>query len=106
MSDTRRDELDLLLEGALKEFVANEAPPHRVWTNIRRRVQRPGQQSGSGFGYLRHIRAQVMALGSDIGATAQIMLASVYVSGAWEEEIERLIVAGRSTVPLHYSIHH
>jgi hypothetical protein len=106
MSDTRRDELDRLLGRALKEFVSEETPPHRVWANVRRRVQGRGPRRVSGLGYLRQLGVEVMALGSDLGATARIMLAPLLVSSAWEDGTQRLILAGRSTGPLNFSIHH
>ena len=102
-----KDELDALVERALKDSVTNVAPPDRVWANIRLRVQRRGQQPRSRLGYLRHLGAEVMAWGDDIGATVQIMLASLYVRSNGEEwSTERLVVARRSAAPSHYAIHY
>jgi hypothetical protein len=102
-----KDDLDALVERALKDSVTNVAPPDKVWASIRLGVQRRGQQPPAALGYLRHLAAEVMALGDDIGSTARIMLASLYVRSNGEEwSTERLVVARRSAAPLHYSIHH
>jgi hypothetical protein len=106
MDQNRKDELDALFERTLRDFVAGENPPERVWTNIRARVQEPRQQTQSRFGYLRHLGTEVMSWGSDVGTTVQIILASLYIRGNGEGWTERLVVTGHSTVPLHYSIHH
>jgi len=102
-----KDELDVLVERALKDSVSNVAPPDKVWANIRLGVQRRGQQPPAALGYLRRLGAEVMALGDDIGSTARIMLASLYVRSNGEEwSTERLVVARRSAASLHYSMHH
>lgn len=102
-----KDELDALVERALKDSVSNVAPPDKVWANIRLGVQRRGQQPPAALGYLRRLGAEVMAWGEDIGATVQIMLAALYVRSNGEEwSTERSVVARRSAAPLHYSIHH
>lgn len=106
MDQNRKDELDVLFERTLRDFVAGETPPDRVWTSIRTRVQESRQQTQSRFGYLRHLGTEVMSWGSDVGTTVQIILASLYIRGNGEEWTERLITTGHSTVPLHYSIHH
>ena len=106
MDHKRKDGLDILFERTLRDFVSNEAPPPRVWTNIRMGVRKRRQRPTSRFGYLRHLGTEVMAWGSDIGTTVQIMLASLYVRSNGEEWTEGLMLTGHSTVPLHYSIHH
>jgi hypothetical protein len=106
MDHSRKDELDILFERTLRDFVSDEAAPGRVWTNIRMRVRKRRQQPRSRFGYLSRLGTEVMAWGSDIGTTVQIMLASLYVRSNGEEWTERLMLTGHSTVPLHYSIHY
>ncbi len=107
MDQPRRDELDVLVERALKDSVANVVPPDRVWANIWLRVRRRGQQPRSRLGYLHHLGAEVMAWGDDITATVQIMLASLYIRGNGEQcDTERLAVARRSAAPSHYAIHY
>lgn len=107
MDERRRSELDILLEGALKDFVSNEAPRNRVWSNIRQRVEGRSQQARSRLGYLRDLGREAIARGADIGATARILLASLYIRSNGEEwTTERLIVARRSAGPPHCSIHY
>ena len=107
MDRSRTEELDMLLERALKDSVSKEAPPERVWANIRLGVQTRGQQPQSRVGPLHRLGAEVMAWGSDIGSTVRIMLASLYVRSNGEEwTTERLIVARRSGAHPHYSIHY
>ena len=107
MDRSRRDELGMLLERALNDFVSNEAPSHSVWTSIKLRVQGRGQQPRSRLGPLRDLAGEVVVWGSDIGSTARIMLASLYVRSNGEEwTTERLILARRSAAAPHYSIHY
>ena len=106
MGPGRKDELDILFERTLRDFVADEVPPERTWAKIRTRVQERGTQTRSSRGYLRHLGTEIMAWGSDIGTTVQIILASLYVRSEGEEWTEGLVLTGHSTVPLHYSIHH
>jgi len=107
MDRSRRDELDMLLERALNDFVSNEAPSHSVWASIKLRVEGQRQQPRSRVGPLRDLAGEVMAWGSDIGSTARIMLASLYVRSNGEEwTTERLIVARCSGAHPHYSIHY
>lgn len=107
MDRDKRDELDTLLEMALQQCLSNEAPPERVWANIRRRVHRLRRQPQSRLEYLSHVGSQAMSWMSDVGSTAQIMLASLYVRSNGEEwTTERLIVARRSAGPTHYTVHY
>lgn len=107
MDESTRSELDILLEGALKGFVSNEAPRDRVWSNIRLRAQGRRQEARSRLGYLRHLGREAIGLGADIGATARILLASLYIRSNGEEwTTERLVVARRSAGPPHCSIHY
>ncbi len=105
MYRTRRDELDMLIETVLKDSVSDEAPPDRVWKNIRLRVQKQGQQTRPRLWYLRHLGTEVIARGGDVVSTAcTILTPSVYSHEAGSAE--RLVWAGYSSTPLHYSIHH
>jgi len=106
MRNNRKDELGMLIEGALEESFSKESPADGVWTNIKLRVQGRRQQPLSSPGHLRHLGEEVMAWGSDIGATARILLASFGAYGNGEEWTERLILGGHPTVSLYYSIHH
>ena len=106
MGRSGKDELDILFERTLKDLVADEVPRERVWADIKTRVQERRRQPRSSRGYLRHLGTEVMAWGSDIGTTVQIILASLYVRSEGEEWTEGLVLTGHSTVPLHYSIHH
>ncbi len=105
MNRTRRDELDMLIETALKGSVSDEAPSDRVWKNIRLRVQNQSQETRPRLGYLRRLGMEVMAWGSGIFSTGRVILApSVYSHEL--RSTERLIWAVHSSTPLHYSIHH
>ena len=106
MYNGRKDELGMLIRGALRVSVSKESPPDEVWTNIKLRVRGRHGQPPSNLGYLRQLAEEVMGWGSDIGSTARIMLASFYAHSNGEEWTERLILAGHPSVSLHYSIHH
>lgn len=105
MSSSGRDELDSLLERALRCSVSDQTPPDRVWTDIRARVLGRFRQPHAGGGHLRDLGAEVVALGSGIVAATCIIL-TPSVHGSEEGWTERLVSAGHSSASLHYSIHY
>ncbi len=105
MGDIRRDQLDVLLERALRDRVCGETPPSRVWTNIKIGVEDRRAHAPSRFERVLNLGFELLSLGADIAVGARIMLTP---SPAARENgwTERLVLAGPSSVSLHYSIHH
>lgn len=105
MGDIRRDQLDVLLERALKDGVSAETPPNRVWTNIKAGIEERRRHEPSRFQRLLDVGADVLSVGADIAMGARITLTPSPAGGenGWTQ---RLVLAGHSTAPLHYSFHH
>ncbi len=105
MGDFRRDQLDVLVERALRDRVCGEIPPSRVWTNIKAGVEERREHAPSRFERVLDLGSLVLALGADIAVGARIMLTPSPATGenGWTK---RLVLAGPSSVSLHYSIHH
>lgn len=105
MGDNMRDELDVLVERVLRDCVSGETPPQRVWTNIRLGVQEQRGQASPRFRHVRSLWAEVISCGADFVVGARLILTPSAMGGenGWTE---RLVLAGHSSAPLHYSIHH
>lgn len=105
MGDIRRDQLDVLLERALEDWVSGETPPSRVWTNIKAGVEERREHAPSRFQRVLNLGSEVLSLGADIAVGARITLTPSPAGGenGWTQ---RLVLAGPSSAPLHYSIHH
>lgn len=105
MGDIRRDQLDVLVERALRDRVCGETPPSRVWTNIRAGVEERREHTPSRFERVLNFGSEVLSVGADIAVGARIMLTPSPAAGVngWTK---RLVLAGPSSVSLHYSIHH
>lgn len=105
MSDNSRDELDVLLERALRKWAADEAPPERVWTNIRLGLHDRSRQSPARSGRVRLWWTEAWALGADIVVSARMIL-TPSLQGGENGWTRRLVVAGPSSSSLRLSIHH
>jgi hypothetical protein len=105
MGDIRRDQLDVLLERALRDRVCGETPPSRVWTNIKVGVQERREHAPSRFQHVRGLWTDVVSYGADVVFGARITLTPSPAGGenGWTQ---RLVLGGPSSAPLHYSIHH
>jgi len=105
MGDKKRDELDVLVEWALRDCVSGETPPQRVWTNIRLGVQDRRGHASSRFRLARSLWAEVLSCGADFVVGARMILTTSVMGGenGWTE---RPVLAGHSSAPVYYSIHH
>ena len=105
MSDYTRDELDVLLERALRKWAADEAPPERVWTNIRLGLRERSERRLAKSGRVRRWWTEAWALGADIVVSARMIL-TPNLHGGENGWTRRLVVAGPSSSSLRLSIHH
>jgi hypothetical protein len=105
MDDNRRDELDVVLEGALREWASGAVAPERVWTSIDRTLQeRSGRRSASSR-RLRHMWTDACYVGADVFTFLRIVLAPS-LRGAESGWTERLVLAGQSQSACRLSFNH
>ncbi len=105
MDDNRRDELDVLVEGALREWAFGEAPSERVWREISRRVQGLSRRTPSTSHRVRQFCTEAWYWSADLLVAARIVLAPS-LHGAENGWTERLVLAGQSHGLCHLSIHY
>lgn len=104
MCDSTNDELDVLLERALRAWAAEEAPSDRVWTNIKFGLRERERRGAAPSSWLRRWWMDALALGTDVVMSARIILTPT-MNGGDREWTRRLVVVGQSAVSLHLSIH-
>ena len=105
MSDNRKDELDVLVERALRDWVSHEVPPDRVWSNIRLGLAERVGRSPSRSPWARQLWTAAVSLGADVFVAARMIL-SPSPHGGENGWTRRLVVAGRSSGSVWVSIHH
>ena len=104
MCESRHDELDVLLERALRAWAADEAPTDRVWANIKIGLRERERRDAVPSNLLRRWWMDALALGTDVLMSARIILTPI-LNGGDREWTRRLVVVGQSAVSLHLSIH-
>jgi len=104
MCESRHDELDVLLERALRAWAADEAPSDRVWANIKIGLRERERRYSAPSNSLRRWWMDALALGTDVLMSARIIL-TPSLNGGDREWTRRLVVVGQSAVSLHLSIH-
>ena len=100
-----RDELDVLVERALRNWAADATPPDRVWSNIRLGVRERSRRGSSKSGRVRHWCSGALSWGVDILVSARMIL-TPFLSGSENGWTRRLAVAGQSSALYHLSIQH
>ena len=105
MSDNRKDELDVLVERALRDWASHEVPPDRVWTNIRLGLAERVERSPSRSPWARQLWTAAVSLGADVLVAARMIL-SPSPHGGENGWTRRLVVAGRSSASVWVSTHH
>ena len=105
MGDNRRDELDVLVERALKDCVSNGAPPERVWTNVRLGLRERATRSPSRSDRAREWWAEALVWTAGVFVSVRIIL-TPSVNGCDSGWAERLVLTGHSSASLRLSIHH
>jgi hypothetical protein len=105
MDGNRRDELDVLVERALKDWASEKAPPNRVWHNIRFGLQERVERSHSRPDRVRQWWADAWLWGTEVlGSARMIATPSLYSSDhGWPE---RIVLTGPSSASLRLFIHH
>jgi hypothetical protein len=105
MDDSRRDELDVLVEGALREWASDESAPDRVWEGIELALRdRSARRTTRSRGFLQFC-SDAYFWGIEVLACARIILApsTLEVENGWAE---RLVLAGQSHAFYRVSINH
>jgi hypothetical protein len=105
MDDKRRDELDLLVERALREWAAGETATDRVWEGIELALRdRSARATKRSWGF-RQLWQDAYFWGTEVLACARIILAPsmLEVENGWAE---RLVLAGQSHAFYRVSINH
>jgi hypothetical protein len=105
MGDYRRDELDTLMERALKDWASKAAPPDRVWTNIRLGLRERRGRAQSRSYRLREWWKEALVWGTGALVSARIIL-TPSVNGGDHGWTERLVLVGHSSTSLRLFIHH
>lgn len=105
MSDTTRDELDVLVERALQDWAADATPPDRVWRNIRLGVRERSRRDSSKSGRVRTWSTEALSLGVDVLVSARMIL-TPSLSGGENGWTRRLVMAGQSSALYYLSIQH
>jgi hypothetical protein len=105
MDDNRRDELDLLVEGALREWGSGEAAPARVWDNITLGLQERSRRTPTKSHRVRELCLDAWYWGVDALASARIIL-TPSLRGAEDGWTDRLVLVGNSHGSYRLSIHY
>ena len=105
MDEHRRDELDLLVEVALKEWASAEAAPARVWDNITMGLLRRSCRAPSRSQRVRELCLDAWYWGVDALSAALIIL-TPSLRGAEDGWTDRLVLAGNSHGSYRLSIHY
>jgi hypothetical protein len=105
MDDNRRDELDLLVERALKDWVSEKAPPNRVWDSIRFGLREREDRSQSGPDRVRQWWTDAWLWGSEMLRSAS-MIATPSLYSADRGWPERIMLTSPSSASLRLFIHH
>lgn len=103
--DYTRDELDLLVDGALKKWASAEAAPARVWDNIRLGLQERPSLAPSRSHRVRELCLDVWYWGVDALTAARIIL-TPSLRGAEDGWTDRLVLVGNSYGSYRLSIHY
>ena len=104
MIDNPRDELDVLVERALRDWMSHEVPPERVWTSIRLGLAERVDCAPSRSHWVRQLWTEAVCLGADVLVAARMILAPTPQGGenGWTR---RLVVVGRSSASVWVSTH-
>jgi hypothetical protein len=105
MDGNRRDELDVLVERAVKNWLSGETPPDRVWTNIRLGLRERAERSRSRPDGLRRLCTDVWSWGTEVLVSARTIL-TPSLNGGDRDWTERLLLAGPSSVSVRLVIHY
>jgi hypothetical protein len=105
MDGNRRDELDVLVERAVKNWVSGATPPDRVWNNIRLGLRERAERGQSTPNRLRQSWADAWSWGTEALVSARIILTPT-VSGGDGGWTERMLLAGPPAASLRVFIHH
>lgn len=105
MDGNRRDELDVLVERAVNNWVSDETPPDRVWTNIRLGLRERAERGQSRPDRLRQSWADALSWGTEVFVSARIIL-TPSVRGGDGGWTERLLLAGPSSASVRLFIHY
>lgn len=105
MDDSRRDELDLVVERALREWASGEAAPDHVWERIELALRDRSAQTPRSSSVFRQVWRHAYYWGMDVLACARIVLAPSMqaIDNGWAE---RLVLAGQSHAFYRVSINH
>ena len=104
MSENARDELDLLVERALKDWISHEVPPDRVWTSIKLGLVGRVGRSPSRLRWVRQLWTEGVAMATDVLVAAR-MIVSPAPHGGENGWTSRLVVVGRSSASVWLSTH-
>lgn len=105
MSDTTRDELDILVERALQGWGADATPPDRVWRKIKLGLRERSWGDSSESGRLRLWCTGALSCGVDLIVSARMIL-TPSLSGGENGWTRRLALAGQSSALYYLSIHY
>jgi len=105
MKDSRRDELDILVERALRQWARGEAAPERVWERIELTLRDRRTQTPRGTGGFSQLWRHAYHCGLDVLACARIILAPcvLAIENDWAG---RLVLAGQSHAFYRSSFNH
>jgi hypothetical protein len=105
MDDNRRDELDLLVERALKEWASDKVPSNRVWNNIRFGLQERVGQNRSRADRVRLWWDEAWLWGTEVLASARMIVTPSPYSfdRGW---LEHIAVTSPSSASLRLFMHH
>jgi hypothetical protein len=100
-----REELDVLVERALRNWAADATPPDRVWSNIRLGVRERSRWGSSKPGWVRHWWTEALSWGVDLLVSARMIL-TPSLNGGENGWTRRLVMAGQSSALYYLSIQH
>ena len=105
MNGNRREELDTMVERALREWARGETAPERVWERIELTLRDRRTQTPRGTGGLGQLWRYAYQCGLDVLACARIILApcALSVENDWAG---RLVLAGQSHAFYRSSFNH
>lgn len=100
-----RDELDVLVERALRNWAADATPPDRVWSTIRLGLRERSRRGSSKSGWVRHWWTEALSWGVDLLLSARMIL-TPSLNGGENGWTRRLVMAGQSSALYYLSIQH